>query len=430
MKMDENRAKTMKTEVVGKEIAPTADGRVNNANVPHLLLQGPQSSNNLLHKMNQWVSHYDFGFVPLHETYSRLMDHKGWNLLSAEGSVKTFPSQPEPYHGWLGQENSSSFNFEGLKPLKLASLDSSSCALTTRKAITDLKVYHSISSLMPQEINQLKNNSINNNIEFQENSINFIKTKIRQLMEKIKRERNQEEARTDPTSGGITMSTDAQLPTPQIEGTSESPSCKRVIMQEGGRQTTPRGGRHGRLDGRTYQRPNEEFQRNKAWYEDDIGVEEDGYPLGGQKHIGGYFGIVDEEDEEKKQKWGETEKTKLSAPRKCFLMNKMKNESENGEHKVADTKEGDLPLKVGQPTARGRYRSEKEHSNRSLLWTALGERLKRFHGAISGFIKRIDKQARVEFRTVDSTILQPKLSFLLLIMSYIVELNIVRMFTS
>ncbi|KAI5654321.1 hypothetical protein M9H77_31508 [Catharanthus roseus] len=42
---------------------------------------------------------------------------------------------------------------------------------------------------------------------------------------------------------------------------------------DGGRPTTPRGGRHGELGGRAYQRPHEEFQRDEPWHEDNLGIE-------------------------------------------------------------------------------------------------------------------------------------------------------------
>ncbi|KAI5667872.1 hypothetical protein M9H77_17725 [Catharanthus roseus] len=135
--------------------------------------------------------------------------------------------------------------------------------------------------------------------------------------------------------------TDAQLPTPHHERTCESPHSNldpiKVIMKElqqmrqdmndsrrdvtdqyvehrgrsdhvdhvspptergygnhtshdGGRHTTPVGGRHRGSSGRTYQRPHEIFQRNEAWHEVDIGVEQGGYPIRGQEHFGGYYG--------------------------------------------------------------------------------------------------------------------------------------------
>ncbi|KAI5680987.1 hypothetical protein M9H77_02214 [Catharanthus roseus] len=121
------------------------------------------------------------------------------------------------------------------------------------------------------------------------------------------------------------MSTEAQLPTSHNEGTSESPHSNldpilKVIMQEfqqirkdmtdmrrditnlsmehrdrrtiynphgpydspvqsthqfydGGRHTTPKGGRHGGLGDRGYEGPHEEFQKEKSWHEDNLEIE-------------------------------------------------------------------------------------------------------------------------------------------------------------
>ncbi|KAI5672131.1 hypothetical protein M9H77_12495 [Catharanthus roseus] len=133
---------------------------------------------------------------------------------------------------------------------------------------------------------------------------------IRQLMEQVGREINQED---------FIMSTDAQLLNPQHEGASESPHSNldpmRIIMQElqsikreigdmgrditnlsieqryeshiegnsfgtpvqgthqfydGGRYTTPRGGRTRVLGGRGYNIPQEEVPRHEAWNEDNL----------------------------------------------------------------------------------------------------------------------------------------------------------------
>ncbi|KAI5663915.1 hypothetical protein M9H77_23238 [Catharanthus roseus] len=57
------------------------------------------------------------------------------------------------------------------------------------------------------------------------------------------------------------------------------------------------------LGGRGHQRPHEEFRSNEAWHEDNLGVEEDGYPIEGQEYFGGHYGGHQVDKALKKIKW-------------------------------------------------------------------------------------------------------------------------------
>ncbi|KAI5680852.1 hypothetical protein M9H77_02079 [Catharanthus roseus] len=56
---------------------------------------------------------------------------------------------------------------------------------------------------------------------------------------------------------------------------------------DGARHTSnPRDGRNGGLGGRGFQRSHEEFQKDEAWYEDNLSFKEDGYLNVGQEYFG------------------------------------------------------------------------------------------------------------------------------------------------